>query len=396
MGKSESAVAESNEDAAAPSPRRRVFIVDDELAILDIISRGLTKAGFETSTFISGREFERAVAREAPDFCIIDLSIPDLDGVALVGELAAQSYHGRILFISGHSAQLLRTVVRLAEESKLQIIGCVRKPFTIAPLIEALSASPVTGFAPTSEGVLRAIGNEEIIVHFQPIVNLPLRRVIAAEALVRWQHPIEGLLPPARFLSKIDQHSMNELSAHVLRSVFQVRAQWARESIGIELAINVPTSTIVDRGFGAEIGRLMDRYNCGLDGITFEITENEMVEDIRALANTLSGLCLKGARISVDDFGTGFSSLSRLQCLPIDEVKIDKSFIRHSVTHIEDRKIAEAVIALAHALDMSVTAEGVETEATALLLTELGCDRGQGFLFGRPVSSSELYGLIVR
>jgi EAL domain-containing protein (putative c-di-GMP-specific phosphodiesterase class I) len=169
-----------------------------------------------------------------------------------------------------------------------------------------------------------------------------------------------------------------------------------REGIAVDLAVNVPTPVVVDPQFSSELAKLMERHQTTLQGIVLEITENDTMSDVPLLASTLSALCLKGARVAVDDFGTGFSSLSRLQCLPIDEVKIDKSFIRHCVTHQEDRKIVEAVIALAHALDMRVVAEGVETDATAALLSELGCDYAQGFLFGRPVSPGELAGLIPR
>ena len=374
--------------------RPTVFVVDDELGILDVVSRGLENAGYQTKTFSGGREFERAVARESPDLCIMDLSLPDLDGVAILGELAAQDYQGRILLISGHSQQLLRSVSRLAEDYHLKIIGCVRKPFTIKPLLEALDAYPAKIFTPTREDVVQAIRNEDIVVRYQPIVALPGGDVVAAEALVRWQHPVEGILAPCRFLHKLEEKDMSELTSLVLRNVFQNRVLWAKTGVKINVAVNVPIPTVLDPQFTAELYRLCERFQIGLEGLTVEIPETDMSEDQNNLAAALSGLCLRGVRIAIDDFGTGYSSLSRLQRLPIDEVKIDKSFIRHCATHPEDRKIVAAVIALAHALDMQVVAEGVETEATAKLLAELGCDFAQGFLYGRPVTASELSGLM--
>jgi EAL domain-containing protein (putative c-di-GMP-specific phosphodiesterase class I) len=374
--------------------KQTVFIVDDEAGILDVVSRGLQKSGFLTSTFTSGRAFEQAVTREVPDICIIDLSIPDFDGISILNELAAQDYRGRILLISGHSEQLLRSVTRLAEDHHLKIVGCMRKPFTLKPLVDALKAVPTDSFSPTREEVLEALRNDQIIVRYQPIVDLPNRQVAAAEALVRWQHPSHGLLLPSSFLNKLDAAGMNELTIHVVRSAFQNRALWLKAGHDIAVAINTPINTIMDAHVNAEISRLAERHQTTLHGLVLEITENEMITDTRALASILSGLCLRGARISLDDFGTGFSSLSRLQRLPIDEVKIDKSFVRQCANHSEDRKIVEAVVALAHALGMRVVAEGVETEATATILTEIGCDFAQGFLFGRPVSPSELGGLI--
>lgn len=391
-----SAVAVRAQDSAEPfaALRPRVFIVDDERCILELISKGLEEAGFQPETFTSGREFERAVVLESPDLCIMDLSLPDIDGVTILNELAQQGYRGRILLISGHSQQVLRSVSRMAEDYQLQIIGCIRKPFTMKPLLDALRMQHPSSFVPQLHEVVEAIRNEQIVVRYQPIVDLPNHQVVAAEALVRWQHPTEGLLPPSCFLGKLDHAGMNELTAYVLRNVFQHRTLWKRNGIDIALAVNVPTPILLDPLFAAELGRLMERHNAGLEGIILEITENDMMPDAAMLARVLSALCLKGARVAIDDFGTGFSSLSRLQRLPVDEVKIDKSFIRHCVTHSEDRKIVEAVIALAHALNMRVVAEGVETDATAALLAELGCDFAQGFLFGRAISPAALAGLI--
>jgi EAL domain-containing protein (putative c-di-GMP-specific phosphodiesterase class I)/AmiR/NasT family two-component response regulator len=397
MANSDIGAAAQNE-TAEPSLAKalRVFIVDDEPAVRELLTRGLDKAGFKTEAFATGKEFERAVIEKQPDLCIMDLSLPDVDGVAILNELAAQDYRGRILLISGHGQQVLRSVSRLAEGYHLQIIGCVKKPFSIKSLLEALNANPQRDFEPTRDQVLEAVRTGQMVVRYQPIVSLPHNEVVAAEALVRWQHPEEGLLPPSAFLGKLDSAGMTELTFCVLRNVFQNRLLWMREGIEIALAINVPTPTIVDPQFANEIVRLMERHQSGLKGIVIEITETDSMPDLQLLASALSALCLKGARVAIDDFGTGFSSLSRLQVLPIDEVKIDKSFIRHCVTHHEDRKIVEAVIALAHALDMHVVAEGVETEAAAQLLAEMNCDFAQGFLFGRPVSPSELAGLIPR
>jgi EAL domain-containing protein (putative c-di-GMP-specific phosphodiesterase class I)/ActR/RegA family two-component response regulator len=398
MGKLEigSAATRLEGEHCAGQVLQRVFVVDDEPAILDVLSRGLDGAGFKATTFSSGRDFERAVVREAPDICIMDLSLPDFDGVAILNELAAQDYRGRILLMSGHGQQVLRSVSRLAEGYHLHIVGCVKKPFTMKPVLQLLNGSPLQTFAPERADVVDAIRNGQMVVRYQPIVDLPNHQVVAAEALARWQHPTEGLLPPSAFLSKLDHEGMLELTHCVLRNIFYNRALWARQGIAIKLAVNVPTAVVIDPQFAAELAKLMERHQTTLEGLVIEITENDNMPDVHLLAGTLSGFCLKGARVAVDDFGTGFSSLSRLQCLPIDEVKIDKSFIRHCCTHHDDRKIVEAVIALAHALDMHVVAEGVETEATASLLCELGCDYAQGYLFGRPVSPSELAGLVPR
>src|SRR5262249_35670901 len=151
---------------------------------------------------------------------------------------------------------------------------------------------------------------------------------------------------------------MSELTSLVLRNVFQNRATWAKSGVNIDVAVNVPIPTILDANFISELYNLAERFRLSLDGLTIEVPYGSMDGDQSNLAATVSGLCLRGVRVAVDDFGTGFSSLSRLQRLPVDEVKIDKSFVRHCATHPEDKKIVGAVIALAHALDIEVVAEG--------------------------------------
>jgi len=398
MGKPEKIVPPAISAAANDSSggnAQNVFIVDDEEGILDIVSRGLQRAGYRTTMFRNGGDFERAVGREVPDLCIMDLALPDLDGVAILNELAQQCYRGRILLMSGHSPQILRSVSRLAEDNNLNIIGCLHKPFTIQSLLDTVAASPAQSPAITSEDVVKAIRANEIVVRYQPIVDLKTDRVTAAEALVRWQHPTEGLLPPVRFLGKLGPAEMSELTLHVMADAFATRDRWREAGVEASFAINMPIATILDPQFTADTMQLVSKHKTDLEGIIFELTETEMVTDHHQLSATLSKLCLRGLRVSVDDFGTGYSSLSRLQRLPIDEVKIDRSFIRHCATHAADRKIVEAVIALAHALEMQVVAEGVETDSARDLLSKLGCDYAQGFLYGHAITAGELSGMIL-
>src|SRR5262249_47584497 len=154
--------------------------------------------------------------------------------------------------------------------------------------LEALNANPQRVFSPTPEQVVDAIRTGQMIAHYQPIVSLPNHEVVAAEALVRWQHPDEGLLPPSAFLGKLDPEGMTELTYCVLRSVFQNRALWAKQGIEIDLAVNVPTPTIVDPQFSIEVARLMERHQTSLKGLVLEITETDSMPDLQLLAGTLS------------------------------------------------------------------------------------------------------------
>jgi diguanylate cyclase (GGDEF)-like protein len=232
----------------------------------------------------------------------------------------------------------------------------------------------------------RALESGEIEVYFQPKVALPDRRVVGVECLARWDHPTHGIIPPLEFVA-VAKHTgqLGRLTEVVLREGLRRARGWLEAGHPLPVSINLSARTLIDPTFPTRISELLLDSRVPASLLTLEITEDGVVgEPDRAMA-TLNRLSEMGVRLAVDDFGTGYSSLSYLRRLPVDEVKIDQSFVQGMATDAGDLAIVRAVVDLAHHFGLVAVAEGVESERTVNLLEGLGCDVGQGFLFSRPL-----------
>ncbi len=233
----------------------------------------------------------------------------------------------------------------------------------------------------TLMGELKNLLGDQLRVWFQPKVDLRSGHVVELEALARWEHPRLGLLGPAKFIELCEVSGIiSELTFRVLDLALAAASDWPE----IRVAVNVPVRNLYDRTLPTQVGDKLDLYGVAADRLILEITEREIMEDHRAIFDVLEDLHGRGVKISIDDFGTGFSSLTHLRRLPISEIKIDQSFVSGMLDRENDYIIARSIIDLAHNLGHRVVAEGIEDTATLDLLRGLGCDAAQGFLFSRP------------
>lgn len=235
-----------------------------------------------------------------------------------------------------------------------------------------------------------AIANSQLILHYQPQVSLRTRRVSGAEALIRWHHPLHGLLPPEQFIRLAEQTGLiKPLSLWVLKAAISQAQAWRDATFELAVSVNLTMRNVQDPQTPDAIGGLLAEI--GLEGrwLTVEITEQGIMSNAARAMETLSRLRAMGVRIAIDDFGTGYSSLSYLKRLPVDELKIDQSFVRNMATDHNDAAIVRATIDLGHNLGLQVVAEGVEDEPTLDLLSSLGCDEAQGYYFSRALPSDD-------
>jgi len=245
-----------------------------------------------------------------------------------------------------------------------------------------------------------ALAEGQFVVHYQPVADLPTGRMTGTEALVRWQHPTRGLLPPAEFITATEQSGLIiPLGAWVLRTACAQTASWQQtqpDQAPLTVAVNLAARQILDRTLVTEVTAAL--HDSGLDpsSLCLEITEGSVISDLPAVLPTLHALRAAGISLALDDFGTGYSSLSYLQQLPVDSVKIDRSFVADLDLVAPKKQIVLAIIELAHALGLSVTAEGAETWNQLALLSQMRSDKVQGYLLGRPVPADEIARLIAR
>jgi len=244
----------------------------------------------------------------------------------------------------------------------------------------------------TTERDLRgAAERDELRLHFQPVVDLTTGRVVAAEGLVRWQHPQLGLVAPASFIPVAEETGLIlEIGRWVMNAAAAEAAAWRRAGHPLRVAVNVAAAQLLRADLRTLVAEALAAHGTLPGDITIEVTESALLADVEATVAELRAVRRLGVGVSLDDFGTGYSSLSYLQLLPADELKVDRSFVDPIADDPVSASIVAAVIDLAHAVGLRVVAEGVEREDQLTRLESLGCDRAQGYYLGRPVPAEEM------
>jgi EAL domain-containing protein (putative c-di-GMP-specific phosphodiesterase class I) len=236
-----------------------------------------------------------------------------------------------------------------------------------------------------------AMDNEELVVYFQPQLDLRTNTVVGCEALVRWLHPTRGLLPPSEFVM-VAEHSglVRQFALYVLDRAIAECARWHRDGKQVTVAVNLSARNLLDRQLTADVARVLHRHGVRPEHLVLEITETTMMSELEVVEDVLASLRRLGVALSVDDFGTGYSSLALLQRVAINEVKIDRSFVQNMLVESSDLAIVRATVELAHSLGLRVVAEGVESAALRDALAALNCDLAQGYHLGRAVPAAEI------
>jgi len=389
---------------------KRLLVLDDDALVAGTIRQIALSAGFEVHCVGDGTAFLEAVERFAPDHLVLDLLLPGMDGVQVIERLARAGCRARLVIISGLDCRVLEAASRNAAELGLAIAGILTKPFRPAQLGALLSeqggcggAGPVaTGRADEAQGeqalaedLADAIADRDLSVAYQPKIDCGTGKLAGFEALVRWEHPLLGTIGPARFVPLAERLGLVDgLTECVLdlaldwfaRLRADLPAAALEPGLQPQLSVNLSARTLSDTGF---VDRVLAR--CGRAGLApaeviFELTETAAMEDPVASLGLLTRLRMKGFQLSIDDFGTGFSSMLQLVRLPFSEVKVDRSFVASASRSHESRAVVKSIIDLGHSLGLRVAAEGVEDEATLALLVDAGCDLAQGYLVARPLA----------
>jgi EAL domain-containing protein (putative c-di-GMP-specific phosphodiesterase class I) len=238
----------------------------------------------------------------------------------------------------------------------------------------------------------------ELRLHYQPKLDVATNHIVGMEALVRWQHPDRGLVPPIEFISLAEELGLiGSIGQWVMERACRDTARWTKAGLGeLKVAINVAKPQFLGGDLAGTLRQAMLESGLPARQLVVELTESMLMDDVHAGVSQMHKLKALGVTLSIDDFGTGYSSLSYLKTFPLDELKVDRSFIMDLPGRRGDVAIVRTVIDLGHSLGMSVTAEGVETDDQLECLEQLGCDRYQGFLFSRPLAAEQFEQLLSR
>jgi EAL domain-containing protein (putative c-di-GMP-specific phosphodiesterase class I) len=273
----------------------------------------------------------------------------------------------------------------------LNVVATLEKPLNIAALgalFDQLAGSG--GQAANAQNLTHAIASGQFTLHYQPVIEMGTRRVKGVEALARWAHPSRGTLLPDAFLEQVvNDGLMQALTEVVVQTSVAQAAKWHRAGENLTLSMNVTASTLLDLTLPDRLAELCKQHDLPPDKLILEVTETEAMRDVTRTMDVLLRMRLRNIGISIDDFGTGHSSLRELQRMPFSEMKIDKSFVIEMIDNKDCMVIVNATVDLAHNLGLKVIAEGVENARTWNLLLEKGCDYAQGFHMGKPMPASE-------
>ena len=247
----------------------------------------------------------------------------------------------------------------------------------------------------TAASLHRALERDEFVLHFQPVVDLSTGRMVSAEALLRWQHPERGSINPAEFIPVAEETGLIvPMGSWVLEQACGQLVEWQQSDPSMSIAVNLSVRQLVTNDIVGFVADLLDRYGIQPSTLCLELTESVFMGEVDVLARTLTDLKALGVGLAIDDFGTGYSSLSRLKRFPFDAVKVDQTFVSGLGTDQHDTALVAAILAMADALELETTAEGVETRSQLVRLAELNCQRAQGFYLARPMPAPAMTRLV--
>ncbi|MEK8069928.1 MULTISPECIES: bifunctional diguanylate cyclase/phosphodiesterase [unclassified Rhodococcus (in: high G+C Gram-positive bacteria)] len=240
-----------------------------------------------------------------------------------------------------------------------------------------------------------ALESDQLRLHYQPQVDLTSMRIVGVEALLRWHHPDGSVLSPSAFLPTAERTGLiRPLTSYVLTHALAQRGRWMAEGLELSIAVNISTRNLFDDTLIEQVSAALQQFDCPPGRLTLEVTESSAMTDPAGAIETLSILHAMGVQVAIDDYGTGYSSLAYIERLPVQELKIDKTFIGGMAHNSAHAAIVRSTVELARTLGLSVTAEGVEDEVTMMTLRELRCSRAQGYHLGRPTSADRLPALV--
>lgn len=383
-----------------------VLIVDDDEFILDTVQ--VILKGLDIVNVCACSSGSQALARLEADnplqVVLCDLNMPGMDGVQFIRHIVERQFVGGVIILSGEDPRILQTVENLVQAHHLRLLGVLQKPVSRQTLLNLLDhmcpdtdAVQQTEFSLTETDLREGLAGDAVVPFFQPQVDIRTRKVIGVEALARWRHPEHGILGPCAFIALAEKVGLiSELTDRMLAESLRQCRSWRDAGFDLTLSVNVSMDCLSRIQFPEQV--LNEAESCGvpIDRLMLEITESRLMQDTVASLDVLSRLCLKRVRLSIDDYGTAYSNLEKLQMLPFAELKIDRAFVHGAAHNDSVRTILESSTALGKRLGMQVIAEGVETQEDWDCVAAAGCDLIQGFLVARPMPGDELLAWLQR
>ncbi|HLX23406.1 MAG TPA: EAL domain-containing response regulator [Usitatibacter sp.] len=337
--------------------------------------------------------------REPPiDVIVTDLDMPGMDGMEFIRRLAERKYPAALIVASAMDPSLLATVKAMAQAYGVKLLGTIPKPVTAKKLKEVIAGygSPLgSGERPALltfnlDELAAGIRANEFEAFFQPKVDAKTQATSGAEALVRWRHPKHGLIRPQAFIDAMEASGLIDSLTHIIVKAAARNCRiWREAGLDLTVGVNLSPRTMNDVGLADLLTEVVEGQGLEPRYVTLEVTESATATDVGRALENLARLRMKGFGLSIDDYGTGYSSMQRLTRIPFTELKIDQNFVKNAATQDVSRAVVESSLEMAKKLGISAVAEGVENRRDFDLVRSLGCDLVQGYYVSRPMEAGQ-------
>jgi EAL domain-containing protein (putative c-di-GMP-specific phosphodiesterase class I)/FixJ family two-component response regulator len=378
-----------------------VLVVEDHDFQRQVALRLLQQMGIGSALEATdGRSALAVLAKQKQpvDVVLVDLDLPQMDGIEFIGHVAEQRLASAVVVLTALDPALLNTVRIMARAAGMRVLGTVEKPLTHAKLLEVIDLyftddvqADEAPHPDIDEGLLaEALASDAFEAWFQPQVAIGSGFVTGVEALARWN--LDGRpVSAARFIPELERCNLiDALTERILTQTCRWCTRWREAGLDLGVSVNVSMHNLADTAAADRYQAIVQEAGVDTHDVTLEITESSMMHEAAQVLNVLARLRLKGFGLSVDDFGTGWSSLSQLAQLPVTELKIDQGFVNGAATEPRNRAVVEASLELGRKLGLTTVAEGVRSVEEWQMLAELGCTRAQGELIGNAVPGDQL------
>jgi EAL domain-containing protein (putative c-di-GMP-specific phosphodiesterase class I)/ActR/RegA family two-component response regulator len=372
-----------------PDKFRCLVVSNDDDFREELVERAVS-LNFSVRAIRLPGELPRMLHGHGFDWLILDLGLGEDACLQIVDTLGASREPPRTILIGGDDRAVLDSVRKSVAQHKLELVGVLTRPLSFSAVNDLLESPPIEDIEATVPDAiphrLEAIPNDEIVVHYQPMISMADRTIRRVEALVRWRHPQLGLLRPGRFIAHAERSgAIVPLTWEVLRRAVDQHVTWKNEGMLLSVSVNISALFLESLQRADEILALLQSQNVDPRHLILEITETEAAQNPPIARALLTRLREAGVEISMDDYGVGFSNLERLRYYPFSDLKVDRWLVAKLDRNREAHDIVKTLASLAVREKFSLTGEGIETEQQWEILEKLGCDFAQGFLIARPM-----------
>jgi len=379
---------------------KSLIVIDDDQQFADLLGEIAKAADFDVDVIYDAHDY--FAGTKSYSIMVLDLNMPTMDGVEVIRKMGKTGQNTHIILVSGYDDGVLHSAEKLAQEHALNIVGTLSKPLQVSDFMNMLKSIDTDNAFDvydnrsktdeiTAAEILEGIEQQQMELYYQPQIELRTNTLKGVEALVRWHHPTRGFVPPGMFIEIAEREGlMGELTSYIINMAVKQINEWKNAGIKITVSVNVSAENITSLSLPEHLSDLIQDHGLDPQSVVLEITESALMGELKTALDILTRLRMKGFGLSIDDFGTGNSSLVLLHRVPFTELKIDMSFVKQMDKDLDARAIVETCVMLAHKLNMESVAEGIENENVQKALTMMGCDMGQGFHLAKPMPASDL------